>query len=156
MKENELKVDENEFNFQLKLELLNIDSKLELLEIDEKINYQSLLNSALLKIEKKKNEYLDNYIQSLKNIVINLSTPNNFNFWRKIVNIILKNKFIELKIKGFSLEQNSEQKIYNKLMSYQNKIVQRKREEYDKKCDNYQTQLNIMKNQSKTKKYISF
>ena len=151
MKENELKVDENEFNFQLKLELLNIDSKLELLELDEKINYQSLFNSTLLKIEKKKNEYLDNYIQSLKNIVINLSTPNNFNFWRKIVNIILKNKFIELKIKGFSLEQNSEQKIYNKLMSYQNKIDQRKREEYDKKCDNYQTQLNIMKNQSKTK-----
>ena len=155
MKENELKVDDNELNFQLKIELLNIDSKLELLEIDEKINYQSLLNSALLKIEKKKNEYLDKYIQFLKNIVINLSNPNNFNYWRKIVNIILKKKFIALKIKGFSLEENLEQKIYKKLKSYQNKIVQGKREEYDKKCDNYQTQLNIMKNQSKSKNISS-
>ena len=151
IKENELKVDDNELNSQLKIELLNIDFRLELLEKDEKIISQSLLNSALLKIEKKKNEYLDKYIQSLKNIVINLSNPYNFNFWRKVVNIILKNIFIALKIKGFSLEQNLDQKIYNKLKFYQSKIDEEKREEYDKKCDKYKKKLNIIKSQSKTK-----
>ena len=46
MKENELKIENNELNSQLKIELLNIDFRLELLEKDEKIIYQSLLNSA--------------------------------------------------------------------------------------------------------------
>ena len=109
------------------------------------------MNSALLKIEKKKNEYLDKYIQSLKNIVINLSNPNNFNFWLKISNIILKNIFVALKIKGFSLDQNLDQKIYSKLESYRSKIDEKKRVEYDKKCDNYKTKMSKMKDRSKTK-----
>ena len=37
------------------------------------------------------------------------------------------------------------------MKSYRNQIVEEKREEYDKKCDNYKTKLSKMKDRSKTK-----
>ena len=58
--------------------------------------------------------------KSLKNVIINLSNPYNFNFWRKISNIILKNIFIILRNNKLTIVQNKDNSILKKLENYFN------------------------------------
>ena len=81
----------------LNLELSNLNIQFKLLETNESLCIQSIINSSYFDVAKIKINYLDAVICSLNNIITNLSNPYNFNLWRKISNIILKNIFIILK-----------------------------------------------------------
>ena len=48
-------------------------------------------------------------------MIINLSNPYNFNFWRKITNIILKNIFIILRNNKFTITQEKDDKVLSQL-----------------------------------------
>ena len=115
--------------------------KYEALETDENF----IINSVYLKISKRKIDYLENYIKSLKKIIIDLSNPYNINLWRKIANIILKNFLIILKNNDFTVVQKKTQSIYddleklikdikkssmnvkNKLKNYENDLKEQKK-----------------------------
>ena len=105
----------------ISLKIKSIKSDYEVPRINERLNYENTINSAYSNIAQRKISYLEAYIQSLNNIIINLSNPYNFNLWRKISNILLKNIFIILKNKGFTINQNKDETIYNDL----NEIVQK-------------------------------
>ena len=96
--------------------------------IFEKIILNSELNLTILNIKQKKNEYLDNVLKSLKNIIRNLYNNYNFNFWRKLSNIILKNILIILYKKKFELFQYYNYSVLNQLNNYR-KIFEEKEEE---------------------------
>lgn len=66
-------------------------------------------NDAYIKIGKTKIQYLEKYNQTLKKAIIILSNSYNLNFWRKILNIILKNIFIILLHKSYIIKQNKSQ-----------------------------------------------
>ena len=100
---------------QIKFEFIQRDIKF--IQKFDKLNYESMINSKYLKVQKKNSEYLEQYIGSLKNTIINLSNPYDFNFWRKIANIILKNIFVILNMKKFDIRQESKQSILNQLYS---------------------------------------
>ena len=104
-----------ENKIQIKFEFILRDIKF--IQKFDKLNYESMINSKYLKVQKKNSEYLEQYIGSLKNTIINLSNPYDFNFWRKIANIILKNIFVILNMKKFDLRQESKQSILNQLYS---------------------------------------
>ena len=104
-----------ENKIQIKFEFILRDIKF--IQKFDKLYYESMINSKYLKVQKKNSEYLEQYIGSLKNTIINLSNPYDFNFWRKIANIILKNIFVILNMKKFDLRQESKQSILNQLYS---------------------------------------
>ena len=106
----------------LSLKIKSIKSDYEILKVNERLNYESIINLAYSNIAQKKISYLEAYIQSLKNIIINLSNPYNFNLWRKISNILLKNIFIILKNKGFTINQNKDKTVYDDLSEIIHKI----------------------------------
>ena len=117
----------------LKTEIIKSDfeiikGKYDALATNEQLIYGLIINSSNLIISKRKIDYLENYIKSLKNTINNLSNPYNFNFWRKIANIILKNMFIILKNKNFTIKQNKNRSIYNELK----KIIDKKKNPNDK------------------------
>ena len=85
--------------------------KYENIKIDFKLFKESAFNLANLNVLRNEKQYLQICIQSLKNIIKNLSNPYNFNFWTKLTNIILKNIFIILKKNNFTINQNKEQSI---------------------------------------------
>ena len=95
--------------------------------IDIKIQYQiyreSIFNSSYLKILEHKNKYLEAYIKSLQNIEINLSNPYNFNLWRKVSNIILKNIFIILIKKNYVIKLIKGKFIIKQIQSTTNKTI---------------------------------
>ena len=115
------KDDERFYHLELQLNL----SEIRLLYNDIKIKFQlfgeSTFNSAIINTLKNENKYLQICTQSLKNIVTNLSNPYNFNFWRKLSNIILKNIFIILKRSKFTIHQNKDISILEQLKSMVNK-----------------------------------
>ena len=104
-----------ENKIQIKFEFILRDIKF--IQKFDKLNYESMINSKYLKVQKKNSEYLEQYIGSLKNTIINLSNPYDFNFWKKIANIILKNIFVILNMKKFDIRQESKQSILNQLYS---------------------------------------
>ena len=101
----------------LDLQLSNIKLEFKSLETNEKLCNQSIINSLSLNADKIKINYLDSVICSLKNLITKLSNPYNFNLWRKISNIILKNIFIILKINKFTIFQSVSDKLAKKLIS---------------------------------------
>ena len=118
-------IDKNEIQKKisdLNIRLYNLEFELKKSDfeaIKEKYDLleESIFYSAYFNIAKKKIEYLETYIKSLKNILVNLSNPYNFNLWRKIVNIILKNLFIILKKKKFQIKQNKDLSTLQQLKS---------------------------------------
>ena len=106
----------NDFRIKNDFEILNL--KFERLEDHENF----LHNSSYLKLGKMKNEYLGSYIQLLKKAINNLSNPYNFNFWRKLSNIILKNIFIILKKNNFAIVQNKNISILDGIESIANEM----------------------------------
>ena len=98
---------------EIKLEIEMIEIKFKWLETNEKLNYESIFNSLYLNAAKKNVEYLEQYIKSLRNTITNLSNPYNFNFWRKLSNIILKKLLIILNNKNFIINQSKNQKLLN-------------------------------------------
>ena len=116
---NSLKIDNENLNHKsIKSDFENIKLNFKILEIEEKSNYESIFNSVLVNIEKTKINYLENYIESLKNSIINLSNPYNMNFWRKISNIILKNIFVILKNNNFTINQSKDESTLKQLKDY--------------------------------------
>ena len=98
-----------------KLEENNLLLDFKVLETNEKLNIESICNSIALNAEKKKIEYLNVFINSLKNTIINLSNPYNFNLWRKLANILLKNLLLILRKKNFTIKQNINKTVFNQL-----------------------------------------
>ena len=103
--------------------------------------------------------------KSLKNVIINLSNPYNFNFWRKISNIILKNIFIILRDNKLTIVQNKDNSILKKLEKYLNdkklelNINNKKYNKYKKGSKNpvltnIEEKLKIYKNALKPNKTI--
>ena len=144
-------------NIQKELKGNKIEARLEFIHTDIKfieaydiINYESIFNSKYLKVQKKNIEYLEQYIFSLKNTIINLSNPYDFNFWRKLANIILKNIFIILNMKKFDIRQQKKRIILNQLYSkFKEKNIYIN-EEIKKKLLDYEKDLEF-KNETNTK-----
>ena len=108
-------MDQNIQTVKIEYTFNNINLQFKQIEANESLKYEKIFNSAYLNIGKKKIECLEAYNRSLKNICINLSNPYNFNFWRKIANIILKNIFIILKNERFTITQNKDKSILKDL-----------------------------------------
>ena len=152
--ENKIEKMEKEL-IKLKNKILFIDIKdsYDKIMIFEKIILNSELNLTILNIEQKKNEYLDNVVKSLKNIIRNFDNHFNFNFWRKLSNIILKNILVILHKKKFILFQYYNSSISYQLTNYrkifQEKEVKLEEEEkgisYNNKLISYENELNKQK-----------
>ena len=140
-----------------------IELKIKLIKTQECLEYGNIINLEYINNEKKKVEYLENYHKSLKNMIIKLSNPYNFNFWRKKTNIILKNIFIILRNNKFTITQEKDDKVLSQLeknfynlkselkAKYQNSNKHIKinklptSENISKKIDKYKTELNPKK-----------
>ena len=126
----------------IEIQLSNIKLEFKWLETNEKLCIQSIINSLFLNADKIKINYLDSVICSLKNLITKLSNPYNFNLWRKISNIILKNIFIILKINKFTIFQNVSDKLCNKLLSEANHKEINDIKSFKKKVNEYQKMTN--------------
>jgi hypothetical protein len=136
---------------QMKDELLFEKSKNEFdrLELKCKIMIETELNYNLIEIEKNKIDYLEGIIISLKNTINNLANPYNFNLWRKLSNIILKNIFVILsKNKNYSISQKAIQSTLDGLQDLNNKYKIKE----EKKLKTFQGKLKKLNSQLKTTK----
>ena len=124
---------------EMKYNFVNLEYKL--LVTKEQLSYESIINSSLLELGKIKIEYLDTIIYHLKDTVTKLTNPYNINLWRKVSNIILKNLFVILKNKGFSIRQNAQKIILNNLLSYAQKNNIQNNEGFKKKISTYKNKL---------------
>ena len=111
------------------------------IEILEKLVLDSKFKLVIIDIECKKSQYIKNIVISLKNIINNFANPYNFNLWRKLANIILKNIFLVLNKKNYIIYQNLNTSILTKLKSYASKIPIEKQKSYNQKVDNYEIKL---------------
>ena len=121
------------YNLELEQQLSKIQFyqlRYENIKIDFKLFKESAFNLANLKVLRNEKQYLQICIQSLKNIIKNLSNPYNFNFWTKLTNIILKNIFIILKKNNFTINQNKEQSIIDQIKN----LIEKKR--FDENINN--------------------
>ena len=90
---NDKNLNERLYNLELEQQLSKIkiyQLHFENIKINFKLFKESAFNLANLNVLRNEKQYLQICIQSLKNIITNLSNPYNFNFWRKLTNIILK------------------------------------------------------------------
>ena len=119
--------------------------------IKKSYSYLTLLEKILLKIEfksaeidseKKKVKYLENSIISLKQTIINLGNPYNFNLWRKLSNIILKNLFVILHKKKYKLLQYCNRSVLKSLQNYESKFKGEKLTAFKDKVKKYEERLN--------------
>ena len=119
--------------------------------IKKSYTYLTLLEKTLLKIEfksaeidsdKKKVKYLENSIISLKQTIINLGNPYNFNLWRKLSNIILKNLFVILHKKKYKLLQYCKRSVLKSLQNYESKFKGEKLTAFKDKVKKYEERLN--------------
>ena len=134
-----LKNEIDTMKLEMKFNLVNLEYKL--LVTKEQISYESIINSSLLELGKIKIEYLDTIIYHLKDTVTKLTNPYNINLWREVSNIILKNLFVILKNKGFSIRQNAQKIILNNLLSYAQKNNIQNNEGFKKKISTYKNKL---------------
>ena len=109
-------------------------------------------NDAYIKIGKTKIQYLEKYNQTLKKAIIILSNSYNLNFWRKILNIILKNIFIILLHKSYIIKQNKSQSMLILLKNKDKKfkITDNEKIDIDKRIKKYQEHLKQEKTKIKT------
>ena len=119
--------------------------------IKKSYSYLTLLEKTFLKIEfksaeidseKKKVKYLENSIISLKQTIINLGNPYNFNLWRKLSNIILKNLFVILHKKKYKLLQYCNRSVLKSLQNYESKFKGEKLTAFKDKVKKYEERLN--------------
>ena len=148
---NEIDTIKLEMKLEMKFNYINL--KLDILVTNEKLICESIINSSLLKLGKIKDEYLDTIIYHLKDTVTKLTNPYNINLWRKASNIILKNLFVILKKKGYSIRQNAQKSVLSGLRSCAKKNNMQNNNEFIKKISEYENKLNskistITKNQS--------
>ena len=101
--------------------------------------FQSSINNC----ERKKVEYLENLIISLKNTITNLGNPYNYNLWRKLSNIILKNLFVILHKKNYKFLQFYSISVLNSLKHYQSKFKGEQYDAFKKKLKQYEENLKI-------------
>ena len=80
----------------LRLSFRMIDRDYERMEYLDNFFLKFEFNSIEINCIKKKSEYFENIINSLKNAIINLGNPYNYNLRRKLSNIILKNLLVIL------------------------------------------------------------
>ena len=105
--------------------------------------------SSIQSVSINKMDYLDNNINLLENTVKNIINPYNFNLWRKISNIILKNIFIILKKKGHVLSQRCSQSILKELERRYKSTDISNLKSYEIKIKNYKDSLKAQKKLSK-------
>ena len=98
-------------------------------------------NSVEINNIKKRTEYLNNLIISLKNTVTNLGNPYNFNLWRKLSNIILKNLFVILYKKNFKFLQHHNKSVLNSLKYYEYIFEGKQLEDFKDKVKKYEEKL---------------
>lgn len=141
---------------QMKDELLFDKTKNEFdrLELKCKIMIETELNYNLIEVERSKIDYLEGIIVSLKNTINNLVNPYNFNLWRKLSNIILKNVFVILnKNKNYSISQKAIQSTLDGLQDLNNKYKIKE----EKKLKAFQGKLKKLNSEIKnTKKQSIF
>ena len=110
-----IKMKNMELDLNIKMKIMELNLNMDYLKLSESFISVSTINSALINVEKMKCDYLDNLNRKLINGMKNLANPYNFNLWRKISNILLKNIFIILKNKGFTINQNKDKTVYDDL-----------------------------------------
>ena len=115
---------------KIKLEFSDIERCFSELEIFQQLILNTEFNSSIINIENKRSEYLENVINSLKKIITNLSNPYNYNLWRKLSNIILKNIFVILHNKKCTFIQNYSKSVLNQLYKYADKLPDIEKESY--------------------------
>ena len=127
-------------NLKIEIKIIKLESDIKVLELGEVLFSESSINSALIKIEKTKSDYLDNLNHKLINAMKNLASPDNFNLWRKVSNMLLKNIFVILKNNKFELRQSLSNGIKNLLISNarKNNIYNK---EFKKRLKNMRTNL---------------
>ena len=144
---------------KLKAELKNdllieqIERSYSEIKILEKLILNLEINSIIINIDNKRIQYLENVISSLKNTIINLGNPYNFNLWRKLANIILKNIFVVLFKKNYIITQFHNNSVLNQLKFHLSKLPEDKLNSYKIKIKDYENKLktqnlNIMTNET--------
>ena len=131
-----------------KIDLINIKNTIDKNELLENFIVNIHFNETNLDIDKKKIEYLNNNCDLLNNTIKNLSNPYNFNLWRKISNIILKNIFVILNKKNYTISQKFSKQILNELYKRQNEVKDNL-VLYNKKVAVYKNNLQKQENDSK-------
>ena len=126
----------------IKSEINDINKKEQIVISQESI-------SSIQSVSINKMDYLDNNINLLENTVKNIINPYNFNLWRKISNIILKNIFIILKKKGLVLSQRCSQSILKELERRYKSTDISNLKSYEIKIKNYKDSLKAQKKLSK-------
>ena len=87
---------------------------------------------------KKKSEYFENIINSLKNAIINLGNPYNYNLWRKLSNIILKNLLVILSKKKYKFLQYKNKTVLSNLKYYESKLKKTQLLDFQDKIKKYE------------------
>lgn len=109
------------FHLNINIKFINITNSIDKNVILENFIIHSDLSSTIIKINEKKMSYLGCNINMLKNAIKNLSNPYNFYLWRKISNIILKNIFVILNNKNYTINQKPNYYILSQLNKTNNK-----------------------------------
>ena len=137
--ENELSIVKNDFKNELLF--YEIERIYDRNKILEQLILDSEFHSTIITIEKKRNDYQENLINSLRNTIKSLGNPYNFNLWRKLSNIILKNIFVILYKKNYTFSQYFNSSVLNQLKYYESKLPEEKKISYKKKIQNYEKGL---------------
>ena len=98
-------------------------------------------NSIEINCIKKKSEYFENIINSLKNTMINLGNPYNYNLWRKLSNIILKNLLVILSKKKYKFLQYKNKTVLSNLKYYESKLKKTQLLDFQDKIKKYEENL---------------
>ena len=149
MKNMNIKMKNMELDLNIKMKIMELNLNMDYLKLSESFVSVSTINSALINVEKMKCDYLDNLNRKLINGMKNLANPYNFNLWRKVSNMLLKNIFVILKNNKYELRQNKSSAIKNILISnaYKNNLYNDK---FKKKIDKYESKLNSSNNNTIT------
>ena len=144
-----IKMKNMELDLNIKMKIMELNLNMDYLKLSESFVSVSTINSALINVEKMKCDYLDNLNRKLINGMKNLANPYNFNLWRKVSNMLLKNIFVILKNNKYELRQNKSSAIKNILISnaYKNNLYNDK---FKKKIDKYESKLNSSNNNTIT------
>ena len=151
-KKTEMEIKDLREKFQLLMnnyKLLAIKSEINDINKKEQIVISQESISSIQSVSINKMDYLDNNINLLENTVKNIINPYNFNLWRKISNIILKNIFIILIKKGHVLSQRCSQSILKELERRYKSTDISNQKSYEIKIKNYKDSLKAQKKLSK-------
>ena len=130
---------------KIEMKIIELNINMDYLKLSEALISESSINSALINVEKMNCDYLDNLNQKLINGMKNLANLYNFNLWRKVSNMLLKNIFVILKNNKFEFRQNPSNSIKNILASnaYKNNIYN---EQFELKIKKYENKFNSYNN----------